>query len=642
MQGETGEDIGVMVLLNDITEVTSAIEAARKANESRAKFLATMSHELRTPMNAIIGISDIELERDDHSADTKNAFERIHNSGKTLLGIINDVLDLSQMQAGKFEISPNKYDTATFINDIIRLNVMRLEDKTLDFVVKVSEKLPAALIGDELRVKQAVNNVLSNAIKFTGTGSVTLEVSSKKSIHGVSLVFTISDTGQGMTSEQVKMLLSDDFTSFNMEADRKTGGAGLGINITRNILEMMDGTISIKSEPSKGTVVVVKLPQKLTEDKKVIGAESASSLQNFKFAGMKRAKIVREFMPYGSVLIVDDMKTNLFVATGLMKPYGIEIDTALSGQECLEKIRDGKEYDIIFMDHMMPDLDGMETTKLIREENYTRPVIALTANAVVGQDKIFLQNGFDDFIAKPIDTAQLNDILNKYIRDNQSEETISAARERKEAGDDKPAETPAQHPIDNLKKVKGLDVETALDAMSGLPDLYVDTVQLTVKLLPERIEKMDKFLTTDIKAFTIEVHGLKSALKNIGASKLGNASAKLEHSALDGDVAYCEENYPPFKVGLLELAEVLRAALPEDNTEKEAADKSALAPAAAEAKSAAESFDRDGALDALSPHTGFSYGADVDELLEKIISALEAFDCESAANKLTELEEILK
>ncbi|MCL2223352.1 MAG: response regulator [Defluviitaleaceae bacterium] len=636
-----GRHTGILVLLEDITEIDDAIMAAKRANDSRAKFLATMSHELRTPMNAIIGISDIELDREDHSAETKSAFEKIYNSGKTLMGIINDVLDLSQMQAGKLELSPVKYDAAIFINDIIRLNVMRLEDKEINFTVKIAENLPAELIGDDLRVKQAINNVLGNAIKFTGTGSVVFEVKCKTTRSDAALTFIVRDTGQGMKPEQLKALFSDDFTAYNHEANRKSSGAGLGMDITRNILDLMHGKISAESDPDMGTSVTIKLVQKIVDKNKVIGAETAASLANFKFGGMKRAKIVREFMPYGSVLIVDDMKTNLFVASGLMQPYGLQIDTALSGREAIGKIRDGKKYDIIFMDHMMPDLDGMETTKLIREENYTLPVIALTANAVVGQDKIFLQNGFDDFIAKPIDTTQLNDILNIYIRDKQSDETLNTARQKKERGEDKPAPS-SQSPIDNLKKIKGLDVDTALDAMSGLPELYVDTVKLTIKLLPERIQKMDSYLSEDIKAFTIEVHGLKSALKNIGASKLGNYAAKLERAALDNDTAYCNENYPPFKTGLTELENVLRNALPEDKTEKKQADKTNLLPAIAEAKTAAESYDRDAALEILSQHTSFSYDDDTDGFLKEIISALEAFDCDGALNKLNELEEKLK
>ncbi|MCL2169216.1 MAG: ATP-binding protein [Defluviitaleaceae bacterium] len=641
MMAEAGECLGIIVLLNDTTEITNAIEAEAQASASRAKFLATVSHELRTPMNTIIGISDIELDNDDHDTHTKSAFEKIHNSAKALLGIINDVLDLAQMQAGKFEISPNKYETKTLINDITRLNAMRIEDKAIDFSIKVSPELPDVLVGDELRIKQIANNILSNAIKCTEKGTVTIEIAHKTTPIGVNITFVITDTGQGMTKKQLKSLLNDEFSSVGQEANRKTSGTGLGMSITKNILDLMHGKITGESQLNKGSAFTIEIPQKPVEDTKPIGKEVAQSLENFKSAGTARAKIERDFMPYGSVLIVDDMKTNLFVASGLIKPYGITIDTAISGFEALDKINEGKVYDIIFMDHMMPELDGMETTKLIRAGGYTQAVIALTANAIAGQDKIFLENGFDDFVAKPIDIARLNEVLNKYIRDKQTPESLEAAKMQKEQGKDAPAVTAETTPIDQLRRVKGLDVEGALEAMSGLPELYVDTVKLSLKLLPERIEKMDAFLDDDIKAFTIEVHGLKSALKNIGATKLGNASSKLERAALEDDTDYCKEHYPPFKQGLLELEKILHEALPKDDTVKEAADKSALAPVLSAAKDAAESYDRDGALEHLSPHTAFAYGADIDKLLEETIFALEAFDCEGAANKLTQLEEMI-
>jgi HPt (histidine-containing phosphotransfer) domain-containing protein len=199
--------------------------------------------------------------------------------------------------------------------------------------------------------------------------------------------------------------------------------------------------------------------------------------------------------------------------------------------------------------------------------------------------------------------------------------------------------TESKDPLALLRRIKGLDVDSAIDAMSGLPELYIDTVQLTVNLLPERIEKMDRFLDSDLKSFTIEVHGMKSALKNIGSGGLGNSASKLERAALDGDEGYCKENYPAFKTGLIALEKELSAALPEDTTVKETSDISSLLPAIAEAKTAAESFDRDGALEIISPHAGFSYGEKADGLLKQIISALEAFDCENALNKMNELEE---
>ena len=637
---------GIMVLIYDTTEINNALEAAKQANLSKAKFLATMSHELRTPMNAIIGISDIELDRNGYSDETREAFEKINDSGKTLLGIINDILDLSKMESGKLELIPNKYSTAALINDIVRLNIMRIDESPINFIVKVPDDLPASLIGDELRIKQVVNNILSNAIKYTEKGTVTLEVSFKIKLKGISLKFTVTDTGCGMEKEHLRSLIEDEHTSFRREANSSTGGTGLGISITKNLVHLMTGKFDGKSKIGKGSEFTISMFQgKAADDDSILGKDVAASLQNYKFAEKQRAKLVREFMPYGSVLIVDDMNTNLFVASGLMKPYGLKIETALSGREALEKIRGGSEYNIIFMDHMMPELDGMEATRLIRDEKYTLPIVALTANAVLGQDKVFLENGFDAFIAKPIDTNQLNDILNTLIRDKQTPETLEAARLQKENESSAPPAIPVEparpkpgDPITSLKRLGYLDVNSALDAMSGFPDLYLDTVKLTLRLLPERIEKMDKFIESDLKAFTIEVHGLKSALKNIGAAELGNSASQLEHAALKDDKAFCEENYPGFKVGLLKLEADLNTAFPESTEEKQIADKSALMPAIAEAKIAAENFDRDAALEIIRKHAGFSYGTKTDEALKEIIAALDAFDCEGAQNKITELE----
>ncbi|MCL2356651.1 MAG: ATP-binding protein [Defluviitaleaceae bacterium] len=645
MTDEDGAIVGTMVLLNDVTEISNALEAAKNAISSKAKFLATMSHELRTPMNSIIGISDIELDRPDLPSDLADSFEKINSSGQTLLGIINDILDMSKMETGKMEILPNKYDTAAMINDITRLNLIRVEDKGLDLIVKVSEKLPASLIGDALRVKQAVNNVLSNAIKFTEYGSATLDVSSTRVKGEIRLIFTITDTGVGMTEEEIKSVLHEDITSFNHEFNRKKSGAGLGLSITKNLVDLMGGKIGAISEKDKGSVFTITLMQKAVEDAAAIGAETAESLQDFKYEGAQRAKVVREFMPYGRVLIVDDMNINLFVAKGLMTPYGLESDTALSGYEALDKIAEGQKYDIIFMDHMMPGIDGMETTIKLREQGYTLPIVALTANAVAGQDEIFLANGFNDFIAKPINTGQLNDVLNKHIRDKQTPETLEAARKQKE--EMTAAAQPAQaapvnenDPLTLLRKIKDMNVDSALRAMRGMTDLYLDTVKLTARLLPEKIDKMTKLLDSDMKSFTIEVHGIKSALNNIGAEKLGNSAAKLERAAKDDKKSYCDEYYPPFRDGLVSIHAALSEVFPDDTANKETADKSVLIPAIAEAKEAAENFDRDAASEAIGKHASFSFTPEIDELLSEITAALDSFDCDGALKKLEILEGI--
>jgi len=326
---------------------------------------------------------------------------------------------------------------------------------------------------------------------------------------------------------------------------------------------------------------------------------------------------------------------NLFVAKGLMKPYGLNIETAFSGYESLDKIRDGNEYDVIFMDHMMPGMDGIEATKQLRKMGYTRPIVALTANAVVGQKEMFLENGFDDFISKPIDVRHLDNILNTLIRDKQPER-IGKQQAQVAAG---PSEE-IYATLALLKKITGLDVDSALDAMSGLLDVYVDTAKLTLRLLPERIAKMDKFLETDIKAFTVEVHGLKSVLKNIGATILGNDAAQLENAALEDNHAYCNEFYPTFRAALVDLKNNLAVAFPEKSARK-TADVSLLVQALPEARTAAEDFDRDNALAIISPHGDFNYSTEADELLEELIFALNTFDCDGALIIINKLEEIL-
>ena len=635
-----------IVINRYLKSLRNAMQSLELASHAKSSFLATMSHEIRTPMNAIIGISEIELDKD-QTSETRDSISRIRNSGKSLMGIINDILDLSKIETGKFELVPIEYDTATAINDTVRLNMMRIGDKPIAFINKFAETLPSKLYGDELRIKQVLNNILSNAIKYTSKGIVSFAVDSQRDEtdeDSVTLVFTISDTGQGMSKEHLAELY-DEYSAFNREVNRETEGTGLGMSITKNLLDMMGGRIEAESELGTGSTFTVYLRQQRVGND-VLGKEMAKNLQNFKFTSKtQRKKVKREYMPYGSVLIVDDVEANLFVANGLMKPYGLAIDTAFCGNVALDAIRSGKQYDIIFMDHMMPGMDGMETTKLIRESGYKHPIIALTANAITGQAEIFLKSGFDDFLSKPIDTRQLDALLNKWIRDKQSPEVIKEARRQKEIRDiHEDSSVLEQHndTLDNLKRIDSLAVDAALDAMSGMADVYIDTVKLTVKLLPDRIARMDKYIMSDLKAFTVEVHGLKNVLKNIGASALGKYSAQLEKAALDNNQPYCDEQYPSFRIALVELADELNAALPGKSADlKEPADRSLLTKAVIEAKAVTENYDRDRALEIIAPHMDFTYDEQTDELLEMTVTALETFDCEKALECLVTMENLL-
>ena len=516
---ENGMPIRVAGALMDITETKNILLDTEKqrieaeaANKAKSAFLSTMSHEIRTPMNAILGITEIQLRNETLSPEVKEALDNIHISGEMLLGIINDILDLSKIEAGKLELIPAKYQLASLICDTALLNIMRIGSKPIEFELQVDENLPTLLLGDELRVKQILNNLLSNAFKYTIEGTVRLSVTMEKcSGSNVIIVFRVSDTGQGMTEEQVSELFNE-YTRFNLEANRATEGTGLGMSITRNLIRMMKGDIAIESEPGKGSVFTVRLPQ-VNIGSDVLGKETVNNLHNFRINNKVRVKdtlLVREPMPYGKVLIVDDVEINIYVARGLLTPYKLEIDSAESGIEAIEKITKGNTYDIIFMDHMMPNMDGMETTQVIRDMGYNRPIVALTANAVTGQAEIFMQNGFDDFISKPIDVRRLNTVLNKLIRDKQPPETIAAARQQAEVKNEhspKPAQQLAINPRFAAAFVR--DAEKSIAALDA-------------------INKNGVYDEDDVRAYGVHVHGMKSALAAIGKTELSKIARELE------------------------------------------------------------------------------------------------------------------
>jgi PAS domain S-box-containing protein len=543
--------------IRDLRELKTMIaemrraEIAEESSKAKSDFLAKMSHEIRTPMNAILGITEIQLQDNTLPLVTKEALERIYNSGDLLLGIINDILDLSKIDAGKLEIVPVQYDVASLIHDTVKLNVMRYESKPIEFRLNVDESIPSTLIGDEIRIKQILNNLLSNAFKYTQEGQVELTISTEtqKDSGGIALVFRISDTGQGMTAEQVKKL-GDKFSRFNMEANRKTEGTGLGMNITRNLIQLMNGEIFVESTPGMGSTFTVRLPQKCA-DPTHMGKELAENLMkmNLKNATkMRNAQITQEFMPYGRVLVVDDVETNLYVARGLMGPYGLSIDTALSGFDAVDKIRDGASYDIIFMDHMMPRMDGIEAAKIIRSIGYNKPIVALTANALAGQAEMFLNNGFDDFISKPIDIRQLNSVLNRLIRDRQTPEVLDEARKHK----------------NNLYAAGGHSI--AIDPQ--LAEFFVRDAKKSLTVLDTICENNCR-RGDDIAALIINVHAMKSALANVGESELSYEALQLEQAGRDQNTSVILSSLPKFIVSLQGVIEKLT---PDDESEEEESD----------------------------------------------------------------------
>ena len=411
---------------------------AEENSQAKSKFLANMSHEIRTPISAVIGISEIQLRNRTLPVGIQEAFVKIHDSARILLSIINDILDISKVESGKMPIIVGKYEIADLINDTIQLNLIYLGSKQIKFETKIDEDMPASLYGDDLRIKQVINNLISNAFKYTDFGTVTLEVRcdnaddfSDGSV--VDIVIVISDTGRGMTKQQQEAL-KEEYTRFHEHSSRHTQGTGLGMAIVSKMLGLMSGEINVDSVVDVGTSVRVRIPQKAAGSKK-LGPDSVERLTNFDagvLAHTQRSMFKPVPMPYGTVLVVDDVDTNLYVAKSLLKFYEIQVETVSSGYAAIDKVSAGNVYDIIFMDHMMPGIDGIETTKIIRADGYTRPIVALTANALIGQAEEFMNNGFDGFVSKPIQTVHLDSILHKFIKDRHFPEDVGEPEEQPE------------------------------------------------------------------------------------------------------------------------------------------------------------------------------------------------------------------
>jgi len=508
---------------------TAEVEAA---NNAKSAFLSTMSHEIRTPMNAILGITEIQLQRDTLDAETRVAVERIYTSGDMLLGIINDILDLSKIEAGRLELLSDKYEIASLISDTAQLNMMRVGSKRVIFELQIDENMPAQMSGDELRVKQIMNNLLSNAFKYTLEGTVKLTVASEDSTSSddeIILVVSVSDTGQGMSEEQVSKLF-EEYTRFNQETNRTTEGTGLGMSITKDLVHLMGGELNVESEQGKGSTFTVRLPQRRVNGG-ALGMEMVENLRQFRTssrAQMKRAQITRDPMPYGKILVVDDVETNIYVVKGLLTPYELKIDSASSGFAAIEKVKSGRIYDIIFMDHMMPEMDGIEATKRIRELGYDHPIVALTANAVSGQAGIFLGSGFDDFISKPIDLRQMNMLLNKMIRDKQPPEVVHAARQNAAAKQEQ-VELPKQADDREFVRVFMQEAEKSLATLKELTK-----------------NSRWHYHDDDMRVYIIHIHTIKSALANIGRLDLSASALKLEQAARNSIIEIVESETPGF------------------------------------------------------------------------------------------------
>ncbi len=511
------------------------LRIALGANKAKSAFLSNMSHEIRTPINAVLGLDEMIL-RESREEQTRLYAADIKSAGKSLLAIVNDVLDFSKIEAGKMEILPVEYDLSSAINDLVNMISKRAKDKNLDFRVEVNPKTPHILRGDDVRIKQCVLNILTNAVKYTKEGSVTLFVDFQKKDAGeIDLSFRVVDTGIGIKTEDLPKLYSA-FERIEEEKNRTIEGTGLGMNIVKRLLSMMGSELHVQSEYGKGSDFSFSVKQHV-ENWEPIGDFS----KTYKKSIDANETYTERFHASASrILVVDDTKLNLTVVCGLLKRTEIQIDTAESGLAAISLVRE-KKYDAIFIDHRMPNMDGIETLKAMNQiEDWINagvPCIALTANAISGARERYLDEGFTDYLSKPVDGFKLESMLLKYL----PSEKITLTQKSENANESTDFE---KSEIEEFEKIQGIDAKTALKNCWSA-DVLRDALKDFVCAIDEKSKKIEEFAESgDWKNYTILVHALKSSARLIGATELSDFARELEKKGDEADAHTIREKTP--------------------------------------------------------------------------------------------------
>ncbi len=608
--------ISVRVQIQESDELRDAKAAAEKASQAKSAFLSNMSHEIRTPINSVLGMNEMIL-RESSEPNIIEYSENIRTAGTTLLGLINDILDFSKIEAGKMDIINVNYDLSSLISDLVNMIQTRADNKNLLLKLDFDENIPKMLYGDEVRIKQVVTNILTNAVKYTEKGSVTFHIDYEKiagNPDGVFLNFSVKDTGIGIKPEDMAKLFSE-FERIEEKRNRSIEGTGLGMNITKRLLEMMGTSLKVESVYGKGSTFSFRLQQR------VIKWEALGDYEAAHRASLSSVKKYKEKFtaPDAHILVVDDTPMNLTVFKALLKRTLIKIDTAESGIEALSLAKDRK-YDVIFLDHMMPNMDGIETLQRLRTENVKTATICLTANAISGAREEYLAAGFDDYLTKPIDAVKLEEMLIQYL----PQEKLMAPES--ESGSPVKIELPEWlHKIDEINIKAGMK-------HCGDEGAYLDTLKIYGEYSVTGADEIESlWRVRDIANTTVKVHALKSTSRAIGAESLGSLAEKLEFAGKAGDETMLDAELG----GLLERYRALGAALSplyapaknaQDGKELPLVSENELREAYNSIRECALSLDAEGAVYALDYLNGFSLPECEIQRVEQLRSAVNDFD----------------
>ena len=551
----------IVCFVYDLTKEKNMLEEVVRANEAKSQFLANMSHEIRTPINGILGMDSVLL-KECHDENLREYAKNIQSAGQSLLSIINDILDISKIESGKMEILTIRYQLFSVLNDCYNLTKIKLHNKPVSFIMQINEKLPSWLYGDEVRIRQIINNFLSNAVKYTKEGNITFELDfEEKTDEQILLVITVRDTGIGIKEEDLGKLF-ESFTRIEEKRNRNIEGTGLGLNLTKNLVNLMGGEVFAESTYGKGSCFTAKIPQKIA-DAKPMGDFGKRYQQYLSTSDDDKLSFLA---PDAKILVVDDVTMNLKVVEGLLKATKIQIDTAVSGSECLECVKT-TPYQMIFLDHMMPEMDGLETLEhmknLADNPNAQTPVIMLTANAIVGAKEEYIEAGFTDYLTKPIRETELLEMILKYLPEELVCENGGQGIEKSQDAQD--MEQPevggeGAEPLQRLEQLEGLDVKTGLTYCMNEEDFYIEMLQEFLQA--DKASQLKHFLAEeDWDNYRTTVHALKSTSLTIGAAHLSGEAKALEMAAKEGNMDYIRSHHDGVMDEYKELTDHLKEIL---------------------------------------------------------------------------------